>query len=369
MRATGALALFLLLFAPLVGCSSDDDPTGPSNPDPDPNPTGPVGSMAFEIRDPDDTITSFGVVDAVVTATNVTDAAKAPETLVIQLRGETLPVTDSLEELATGDWVAEISYRDGAGAQVAYTEIGIAVRTDETTQLDNVLAEDGASLLANWRTRVSGVIHFDQRPLSETTATTAIISVIDRDANRQFYGGVVEYDTSTGGFSISNVPFAELAFTIYVSETGGNPNLPGNFVGYALDNLRGDSTLDRNGLVFEVNRTIHVTSPADMATDLGPLGEYLTHSTPVTFAWDEIPEATKYTYTLTEYDTEPSYTFVANISNDETTDISMELSLDLIPEDHVYVFRIYAYGEDGLVGVLRSVYTNATGNDYRFHVN
>lgn len=111
---------------------------------------------------------------------------------------------------------------------------------------------------------------------------------------------------------------------------------------------------------ISLQRILRLRQPVDNGTTLPPHGQTLAHSSPVRFAWDPLPEADEYRYSLSRVGDQPGDPIVSG----ETRSPAIEVALG----EGTYNFRLSAHGPAGLVGRLEVYGANYRAWSYGFVV-
>jgi hypothetical protein len=174
------------------------------------------------------------------------------------------------------------------------------------------------------------------------------------------------YDSSTGEYELTYVPGdAFIIVTFPESSTIGT--LPGNFM-YKKDVVIPSLTAEeRTAFDVELELMLHLTNPYDSGV-LAPTNELESHTSPVTFEWESVPEATHYELKIDRFRSSEHpdyYGYIETmVSEDDlmTTTYAANLPASA-PLEH-YEFYLYAVKNETRIGYLTT--TLAQGG-YREH--
>jgi len=218
---------------------------------------------------------------------------------------------------------------------------------------------------------VAGTVLYNGEPISEFTSVTAVFWARNESAGEVFPISP-SYDTSTGEYSIPDVPPGEYGISVFIDTAlpfNGEHGFAGDFDGWNSPIVvpEGEPLVYKN---LTVVKTLHLTSPVDNAAIIGYMG-YPTDTYPteeIIFMWDALAEASSYQATITEYE-EPS-TYVRIVTDTLTPNVEWNVALPINEDNHFYLFQLYAYSiNELLVGKLMVPYYNGYGWDYRFRIS
>jgi hypothetical protein len=176
------------------------------------------------------------------------------------------------------------------------------------------------------------------------------------------------YNSSDGTYFIPNMPTGRYGIQVYIDDAPppGGGYFPGDYYGWTSPINVTAPTAVIVDLICQ--KIIHLTLPIDNGSPIGLVPPpYDTHTSPVTFQWEAIAEASRYQVSVDLYQDSP-YGFLQNIFyGPEIIDTQKTINLPVNGTNGHYEFRLYAYNSNNaMVGQLIKVYTNGYGWDYRF---
>ena len=223
---------------------------------------------------------------------------------------------------------------------------------------------------------IQGSVTYNGSPVTnwqDAQGIPAVFVLSDANNNNQTFPSSPTYDSSTGAYSIPNIP--EGLYNLYVRidalPSNGYYHFPGDYDGFTSS-----ITVPANPTVVTQNaslqKLLHLTSPTDngvLHPWPGPTFETLT--SPVLADWVDLPEAASYHSRIEKWQSSP-HQFLGTIADITNPSSEYGFSLPVSGANDHYEFSIDAYSGPGatgiLVGRLMIEYVSGYGWDYRFRI-
>ena len=223
--------------------------------------------------------------------------------------------------------------------------------------------------LVSERESLSGHLLYHQTRMSGVTAVNPSFWFRDELNRTQALEGVITfYDSADGSYAMTNLPNNEVGISIRYNVGGGEMIHPGNYDRWISVDLSALTDAEKAEFDITLREMIHLIAPVDNENSL-TLGEYIGYSSPITFSWDPVPNATNYSYRVDEYVHSPDFSRVGTPYDDSLTATTVDIALAQNTVDAHYQFTVYAYATDStLLGILMIRYFTGHGWDYRFKI-
>ncbi|MDH4197300.1 MAG: Ig-like domain-containing protein, partial [Candidatus Aminicenantes bacterium] len=221
---------------------------------------------------------------------------------------------------------------------------------------------------------IQGYLTYNANPVTnmpDASGKQAEIILTDETTYQRF-PSTPTYDTSTGFYSIPNIPQGTYGFEVRI-DAGAPSNgkhLPGDYDGITnnVSVPTGPTVVTQN---LSVQKLLHLLAPIDNSIVQhwpGPVFDIFT--SPLLMDWDVLSEAAFYRYRADKVDSS-DYHVIWTTDYIDTTASQVSLTLtpnSSAPPDH-YQFSLYAYNSSNLlVGKLMLEYVSGYGWDYRFRI-
>lgn len=214
---------------------------------------------------------------------------------------------------------------------------------------------------------INGKLKYGAAPT--TPAATPQFFLRD-DSSGQQVNASISYSGST--FQIRNLPAGSYTLIVDADENAGNPRLyPGDFDSKTTFDA---ATAASSGLVVELRRVMHLTSPQDNASTLPAMTDECTRpvvsTAPVVFAWDSIATAVLYDYSIERMSCVTPYQAVGALVRGSTAATSLAEILPPNGPNDIYVFSLWARNAAGVIvgGLITHYGPGAFSWDDRFRV-
>ncbi len=238
--------------------------------------------------------------------------------------------------------------------------------TLEATSNPSLTTDTSAAFDIN--AKITGTVLYNELAVTGKTNVEPDFFVSSEGLGTPLGDYTTEYNTSTGAYTIYNVPPGDQYSITTSIDTTLPPDgdlYPGEFYGYryALDVPSGQASVSEN---LNVEQVIQLSGPIDNTIEqIWPGPVYDEHESPVLFDWEALSEAANYQVVVSKANGTPQE--VANISGITITQASVPLPVSAAGEH--YEFELWAYNGNGVrVGRFMIVYTSGYGWDYRFRV-
>lgn len=236
----------------------------------------------------------------------------------------------------------------------------IAIQSQRLNSLLQEVPETGTA-------HVFGIIQWGEQNITRITRKSFILLIADYSNSEtgELVDYPIEYDTETGEFAISNLPYGEYGIGATISLGSDFPS-PGDYQGDVNFEV-GQSDRERfPGVILYVREVIHLKSPGNNA-EIRPEGYDVFEEDELTFDWDPVDNADHYRFCMNEFGPDMPY----ERANCETISKTEYTYSDLKPNsgEKYYVMWIDAFDQNGIrIGWLMTRYPHAYSWDYRFRI-
>jgi hypothetical protein len=222
---------------------------------------------------------------------------------------------------------------------------------------------------------IQGTVTYNglQVTLGDALGVPASFYLSDANNNNQAFPSSPTYNSSSGAYSIPNIPqgLYNLYVRIDAPPANSHYHFPGDYDGYisGINVPAGPAVVPQPAAV---QKLLHLTSPADngvLHPWPGPTFEIF--ASPVLMGWDPLAEAASYRCRLDKYQSSP-HQIISNVAAITTAGSQYTFTLPASGANDHYQFSLDAYsGLDGtgiIVGRLMIEYVSGYGWDYRFRI-
>jgi hypothetical protein len=273
--------------------------------------------------------------------------------------GSQATIAPAAVTLTNGVWRGEVT--------ISAAEYGVVILTSGADKEGKSAAFD--VLYPGPYSLIRGMVRYNGNPF--LTSSHVDFSLHDVTAGRRYPVPPSCYNPANGRFSIPYVRRG--TYAIFLKTDGDAPPnfnpFPGDFWGGSAQfTVAAPNPTIRN---FAVCRLIHLTSPANNDPPGIPVSPpYPSHPSPVTFAWDPVPEAATYEIEIVKAQDDSNQDIGVVLREQGLTATSKAASLPANELGQHYAFRVVAVNHaNERVGDFYVTMTNPSGGIYGFRAD